>query len=185
MRAPFACLLMAASLLMSASKAMQPPDVTLPATGLAAAGYLEHDDCLYHGEQPFSGRLVLLDPQGRPCRAGRYQAGRLDGDAEEWYPGGGRKAVGSYRQGQRTGTLARWWPNGQRQFVGHFSGDVYDGDVQDYDVTGRLVRQAHFAAGHESGLQRIWRTDGTLFASYTVMNGRTYGLYGSISCVAR
>jgi hypothetical protein len=40
----------------------------------------------------------------------------------------------------------------------------------------------NYSKGHETGLQRIWQPDGSLFANYEVRNGRNYGLTGTTHC---
>lgn len=161
------------------------PEVRVRADGEAQAGFQLDGEHLNRYQRPFSGLLTIVDDSGRPLQAGAYVNGLRDGRWETWYANGQRQATGTYVAGRRTGRHDGWWPNGQPKSCSDFANDVYDGEVRDWDQEGHLVRRAHYVAGQEQGLQQLWRADGTVFASYTVTNGRIYGLYGSKSCAAR
>jgi len=40
----------------------------------------------------------------------------------------------------------------------------------------------HYTAGHEDGVQQLYREDGSLYANYIVRDGRKYGLTGEKEC---
>jgi hypothetical protein len=40
----------------------------------------------------------------------------------------------------------------------------------------------HYHEGREEGMQQIWRPDGALHANYAAINGRNYGLTGTLHC---
>ena len=137
---------------------------------------------LYHGEVPFSGRLVEQYDDGAIKRLTPYNAGKAHGLAQAWYPDGGVMDERLYEAGRKAGVHTGWWENGHLKFIYHFNNDLHEGNAKSWYPDGTLYRDFNYENGKEAGTQRMWNEDGTVKANYVIKDGRRFGLIGSKPC---
>jgi len=137
---------------------------------------------LWLGQTPFSGWQYQLYDTGDTALLASFYDGRECGASRYWYPNKRLKEIRQYSNGRKTGEHKGWWENGQLKFIYHFSNDEYEGAVQEWYPNGQQYRSMHYHQGKEEGMQQIWRPNGTLHANYDVVDGRNYGLTGTMHC---
>lgn len=146
--------------------------------GLARDGAL----LLLDGE-PWTGRVVERDAEGRTLSIAAYVDGLRNGVDRGWWPDGAPRWERAYEEGLETGVHRGWWPDGTLAFERPYADGRLDGVVREWFPDGSRYREATYAAGHESGSQRMWWEDGTVRAAYVVRDGRRWGRIGSKGCV--
>lgn len=75
------------------------------------------------------------------------------------------------------------WPNGRLRSSATVVNYVYEGEYRTWYEDGHPYELRHFVHGRESGLQRSWSDDGTLYLNYEVRGGRRYGFVNAIPCL--
>lgn len=137
----------------------------------------------YTDKKPFTGCLYALQPGAKDSLfACCYIAGKEDGYAKKWYPGGAVKEIRYYSEGRKTGTHKGFWPDGSLSFRFHYVQDIYEGTQYRWFESGRLYTQKNYHKGQEEGMQQEWDTTGKLTVNYQSLNGRQYGNIGKKNC---
>ena len=137
---------------------------------------------LWLGYAPFSGWIYSLYDKGDTASVASFYKGKEHGTARAWYPNRQLKEIRPYNRGRKTGEHKGWWDDGRLRFIYHFSNDMYEGAVLEWYPGGQLYRSMHYHKGQEEGMQQIWRPDGVLHANYAAVDGRNYGLTGTMHC---
>ncbi|MBS1566003.1 MAG: membrane-binding protein [Bacteroidetes bacterium] len=134
------------------------------------------------GYTAFSGWAYTLYENGDTALVASYYEGKQHGIARSWYPSRRLKETRLFAHGRKTGEHKGWWEDGSPRFVYHFENDLYEGSLQEWYPGGQLYRSMHYHRGQEEGMQQIWRPDGALHANYAAVDGRNYGLTGTMHC---
>ena len=90
---------------------------------------------------------------------------------------------GYFADGRKVGLHETWWPNGVRRSSAFYLADAFHGEYRTWRENGHAYELRHFDHGHESGIQRSWNDDGSLFLNYEVRNGRRYGFINAVPCL--
>ncbi len=106
------------------------------------------------------GDELLFSRRGALLQQHHYAHGVLDGVQAGWYESGRPAFYRMYRNGLEDGPAYQW----------------YDGPGSPPFSTGA------YAMGHEVGLHRMWRPDGSLRINYVAVDDVRYGLTGSKEC---
>ena len=167
----------------------QRPSMPEAPVGLSGTDVLSTDAALrraggilYHGDAPFSGRLIERYARGATKSLTPYDEGKAQGVARGWYPDGTAMYERPYEAGRKEGVHTGWWEGGRLQFVYHFKNDLHEGNARTWYSDGTLYRDFNYENGKEAGLQRMWKEDGTLKANYVIKDGRRFGLIGEKPC---
>src|SRR5205823_5906183 len=83
---------------------------------------------------------------------------------------------------RKTTHVNRFWPDGHLRLSASYRDGVLDGEYRTWRSNGHAYELRHFARGRESGAQRSWNDDGTLFLNYDVRDGRRYGFVNAELC---
>ena len=84
---------------------------------------------------------------------------------------------------QSQGRMLAYWPSGQLRIQAEFDKGVYAGEFLEWHANGVPARRMAYALGHEYGLQRGWREDGSADFAYEMQGGRRFGVPGTMPCV--
>lgn len=165
-------------------KAAAEKDMPVPSIYVQAGSpsLKQSDGILYYKQSPFSGCIYEVYDTGDTASLASFYNGRQWGMARSWYPGHSPEEIRRYTNGHKTGEHRGWWQNGRLKFIYHFTDDEYNGTVQEWYADGQQYRSMHYRAGKEEGRQQVWRPNGTLHANYVAVNGRNYGLTGTMHC---
>ncbi len=133
---------------------------------------------LYHA----NGQLLLegftLDPE--------WDNRQLIGEFREWHPNGQEKASGHYiirnqvcncgsQYPVEHGVFTSYHPNGQLEYIReYYGGGLVDGDYEEFDAEGRLIRQYSIASFKYDGVYREYH-EGLLINETHYRNGRQDG----------
>ena len=143
----------------------------------------ENTGVFYEGK-PFSGKLFRLNPQTNDTlKIESYLKGNRHGKWIQYFPGHVLKEFRTFDQGKKTGAFVQYFPTGKKQQVYHFQNDEYQGVASEWNESGVLIREMHYAAGHEEGSQKLFYDNGQVRANYVMKNGRRFGLLGTKNCV--
>ena len=110
--------------------------------------------------------------------------GKRQNETQKWYPNGKLMEVSNYQEGKLNGEKKVWDSNNNHTLVSHFNfylGKAH-GEQRKWYPSGEIYKIMNFDKGIESGLQRGYRKNGSLYANYEARNGRIYGLKKSKLC---
>lgn len=110
--------------------------------------------------------------------------GKRQNKTQKWYPNGKLMEVSNYQEGKLNGEKKVWDSNNNHTLVSHFNfylGKAH-GEQRKWYPSGEIYKIMNFDKGIESGLQRGYRKNGSLYANYEARNGRIYGLKKSKLC---
>lgn len=134
---------------------------------------------------PFTGTLAERAVDGRLLATTPYREGLREGESLRFDEDGTLLERRIWSGGLRQGIHVGWYPrSGRPRFLYVFAGDVSDGPACEWsDRPGSpLVGRWQYVRGIEWGMQRVWRDDGVLRASYLASGGARYGLRGKKEC---
>ncbi len=139
---------------------------------------------LLYNDQPYSGRVFTLLPESRDTvEIAGYHHGREHGVWRKLYSNGMLKERREFKDGLKTGTYTAWWENGRKKLEYRYKEDEYEGICREWNGEGTLIREMHYARGHEQGAQKMFYDNGKVRSNYVIVNGRRYGLLGTKNCV--
>ena len=151
--------------------------VTQNDTGLA-----QKQGVLYYHNQPITGSVLRIFPNGALERETTYLDGKQDGTMKGWYANGKPEQDRLFVDGNKQGIHRGWWKNGRLKFEYFFKNDEHNGTAKEWFSDGKSFRVSRYNMGHEEGLQQVWWADGTVRANYVVKDGQQYGLIGRKFC---
>ena len=98
------------------------------------------------------------------------------------YPDGSPMWVRHYRDGVADGLHEGWWPDGTVKFSYWYERGEREGEAREWHANGALYHIATYRRGREDGHQELRDVDGSIRASYDVVDGRRYGSIGAMGC---
>lgn len=141
-----------------------------------------NEGLIYHGDQPFTGRVINTFPNGLTSGAFDYHAGKKVGYHRKWFSNGEMAFEAKWVNGMLDGVSRSWWRNGnQRSEAYHVSGRLHGPQLQWYK-SGAKFKERNMNMGVEEGMQRTWRENGKVYNNYEAKNGRIFGLKRASLC---
>jgi len=102
--------------------------------------------------------------------------------SKKYYPNKQLMEYREFRNDMKNGKQIAYWDNGNKRFEFFAVNDTYEGELKEWDYTGKLFHLAHYKNGQEEGVQKLWYDNGKIRANYVILNGRRYGLLGTKNC---
>lgn len=143
------------------------------------------DGVLTFGTRPFCGVVLEHAADGRVTASTCYQDGLRDGEQLRFDVDGSVLERRGWRRGLRQGVHAGWFVRtGRPRFCYVFDRDLSTSVAYEWaDLPGSpIVGRWQYEGGREVGMQRIWRVDGIVRASYLASDAQRYGLQGKKEC---
>lgn len=141
------------------------------------------NDRTFLGKKFFTGYNYSLFPSGDTAEISGFSEGREHGILFKFYPDRQLREKREFTHGKKAGSYSAWWDNGRKMLLYRFENDEYEGTCQEWNKSGRLIREMNYRRGHEEGPQKLFYDNGKIRANYIVLNGRRYGLLGTKNCV--
>jgi antitoxin component YwqK of YwqJK toxin-antitoxin module len=140
------------------------------------------NDEVYLNKKRYSGYLFELFPSQDTMISEGYINGKLSGMSKKWYPNRQLMEERFYVDGRKEGRQVSYWQNGNKRFEFNAKNDAYEGELREWNYKGNLSHLAHYKAGQEQGIQKVWYDNGKIKANYVIINGKRYGLLGTKNC---
>lgn len=116
------------------------------------------------------------------CARSKYESQEQIVVIKKYFPNHQLMEYREYRNEMKNGKQIAYWDNGNKRFEYNALDDAYEGELKEWDYSGKLFHLAHYKNGREDGLQKLWYDNGTIRANYIIRNGRRYGLLGTKNC---
>ncbi len=105
------------------------------------------------------GEIKFFTPAGNVLKVLSYQNGRLNGQADYFYPDGKPLFHGNYIDDKKSGVWKQWEENGQYG-IGSFKDELPDGKWTFYYTDGSLKSEGKFHNGKQTGVWTEYRENG-------------------------
>lgn len=113
-------------------------------------------------DTPFSGKAVVIHPNGQLSFENIYVNGKKEGLYRMWYQNGQLISESTYVNGVMEGVLREWHENGQLSSESTYVNGNLDGVVQDWYENGQLYAERTYMNGVMEGPVRVWDENGQL-----------------------
>ena len=143
------------------------------------------DGRLLRNGLPLTGVVVERAANRHIVASTAYREGLRDGESLRFDHDGTVLERRTWKAGKREGTHAAWYPrSGRPRFCATFHDDLSEGAAYEWaDRSGcPIVGRWQYVHGVEVGMQRVWRADGVVRASYLALGNARYGLRGKKEC---
>lgn len=136
----------------------------------------------YYGQRPFSGTIETFFASSGSLKSRQgFSAGKEEGLQEMYYENGVMDNRRFFRNGEKDSVHTGWWPDGRLRFEYHFANGEYEGSFREWYQNGQLYKHIIYHEGKEQQ-GKGWRINGKSYMSFTVKNGRVYGLINPNLC---
>jgi antitoxin component YwqK of YwqJK toxin-antitoxin module len=149
---------------------------------------------------PFTGRLVMVSPNGHKLIEGSYKNGKEEGIHTAWYDNGQKEregnhkdgmkeglhigwhsngqewSEGNYKDGKEEGIHTAWYDNGQKWSEGNYKDEKEDGIHTEWYDNGQKEREGNFKNGKKEGLWTTWWENGQKEREWNYKDGKLEGL---------
>ncbi len=172
------------SIVIGCSKAKNIVDIPKNFVAANSKQLTEQNMKLMYKKEPFSGYLILIDSLNSKDTLEKigYWKGFQHGISRKWYSNRQVKEIRNYRNGQKHGLQQAFWQNGNKKFEFTAQNDAPEGEMQEWDIHGKLFHLGHYKNGQEEGTQKLWYDNGKIRANYVIIDGKRYGLLGTKNC---
>lgn len=135
----------------------------------------------YKKEDPFTGIIKEVYPDGKIKTLQPIQSGMQQGFTETYYTNGSTESKRWYTKGEKDSLHTGWWEDGNKKYEYHFSNGNYNGLFTEWYQSGKMIQQVLYENGKEI-FGKGWRENGKLYMSFVMRDGRRYGLFNANLC---
>lgn len=103
----------------------------------------------YKKEDPFTGIIKEVYPDGKIKTLQPIQSGMQQGFTETYYTNGSTESKRWYTKGEKDSLHTGWWEDGNKKYEYHFSNGNYNGLFTEWYQSGKMIQQVLYENGKE------------------------------------